>query len=190
MQACGLFQQTCAVGIISTNCSITHFIYTCDNAVFIIIICKCVCAVSICGFCYIAVCITLIFGRIAYDINAFDHLIILVFTVNHTVGDLVNIVCLTISFNSICFNSILFIVIIGVCLYKSIAVKFLEPCLLRKFIIDILLLKTRRICQPVNRTIAVIDNLICHLVVAVGDFTKSTVAIILIFLNTTGYACC
>ena len=67
----------------------------------------------------------LILGSIAHDINAFGHFVILVLSVNHVVSDFVDFICLSVCFNLIGLNSILFIVVIFKSLNKLVSVIFL-----------------------------------------------------------------
>ena len=190
MQTGCFFQKPSSIRIICFDSCIPRFVNFCNNTVFIIVIGKRVCAICIGGLDDIAIRITVVLCRITHDVNAFRHFVILVFVINHVIGDFIYVVCLTISFNSICLDGIFFIIIICKSLDKRIAIILFQSCLFLYFVIGIHLFQTRCIGQPVHRTILVVHDLVCHFIVAVGDFAKSAVPIILICFSTARNAGC
>ncbi|SCJ26949.1 Uncharacterised protein [uncultured Ruminococcus sp.] len=138
----------------------------------------------------IAVVVTVILGGIAHDIDVFGHLVILVFIVNHVVGDFIDLICLTVGFYSICLDCILFIIIVSESFYEFIAVKFLETCLFERLVIGIFLLESCGIYEIIYRSVVIVNDRICNLVIAVCDFAKSAVSVVFVGFSSAGYACC
>ena len=190
MQTGCFFQKPSSIRIICFDSCIPRFVNFCNNTVFIIVIGKCVCAICIGGLDDIAIRITVVLCRITHDVNAFRHFVILVFVINHVIGDFIYVVCLTISFNSICLDGIFFIIVIGVRFDQRITIIFFQSRLFLCFIIGINLFQTGCIGQPIYRAIIVIHNLVCHFIVAVCNFTKPAFSIIFIGFCSARYACC
>ena len=190
MQTGCFFQKPSSIRIICFDSCILRFVNFCNNTVFIVVIGKCVCTVSIYCFDNISVSITLILCCISHDINAFGHFIILIFAINHIISDFIHFIGLTIGFHSICLYCILFIIVIGVRFDQRITIIFFQSRLFLCFIIGINLFQTRCIGQPIYRAIIVIHDLVCHFIVAVCNFTKSAFSIIFIGFCSARYACC
>ena len=178
MQTGCFFQKPSSIRIICFDSCIPRFVNFCNNTVFIIVIGKCVCTVSIYCFDNISVSITLILCCISHDINAFGHFIILILAINHIISDLIYFIGLAIGFHSICLYCILFIIVIGECFDKSF------------FVICVDLLQSRCICKTVYLPMFQIRNLICDFIITVCDFAKFSFFIILICFCSARYACC
>ena len=190
MQTGCFLQKPSSIRIICFDSCIPRFVNFCNNTVFIVVIGKCVCTVSIYCFDNISVSITLILCCISHDINAFGHFIILIFAINHIISDFIHFIGLAIGFHSICLYCILFIIVIGVRFDQRITIIFFQSRLFLCFIIGINLFQTRCIGQPIYRAIIVIHDLVCHFIVAVCNFTKPAFSIIFIGFCSARYACC
>ena len=187
MQTGCFFDESGSAGIIGFDGCITRFIYFRNDAVFAVVIGKRICAVCIGCLYHITIGITVILGRIPHDIHVFNHFIVLILTIRiGTVSDFVYFIGLPVSLDCVCLYSIFLIVIIRIGLDQHIIVIFLQTGLLKHFVIHINLLQTGCIGQPIHRTVVVVYDLICHFVIAVCDFAKSAVAVILIRLRTAG----
>ena len=119
MQTGCFFQKPSSIRIICFDSCIPRFVNFCNNTVFIIVIGKCVCTISI--YCLITFPLVsrsyfVVFPMIS---TLSGHFIILILAINHIISDLIYFIGLAIGFHSICLYCILFIIVIGECFDKS-----------------------------------------------------------------------